>query len=59
MTVKYVPAWFPGASFQRKARVWRAAITRMRLEPFAVTKSEFVRVPTLICIHHALLTKRC
>ncbi|KAJ2922489.1 hypothetical protein H1R20_g14607, partial [Candolleomyces eurysporus] len=36
--LKYVPAWFPGASFKRKAREWYK-LTRMMLEvPYADAK---------------------
>jgi hypothetical protein len=40
--LKHVPAWFPGASFQRKARVWRK-LTEDTLElPYAEVKKEVV-----------------
>ncbi|KDR70119.1 hypothetical protein GALMADRAFT_254949 [Galerina marginata CBS 339.88] len=32
--LKYVPEWVPGASFQRKARLWRLAAMGMRDRPF-------------------------
>ncbi|RXW13378.1 hypothetical protein EST38_g12477 [Candolleomyces aberdarensis] len=36
--LKCVPAWFPGASFQRKAREWSKAIRDMVEVPYAETK---------------------
>lgn len=36
--LKYVPAWFPGASFQRKARRWRALARTMLEMPYAEAK---------------------
>lgn len=36
--LKYIPAWFPGASFQRKAQEWRKATTAMVEAPFAAVK---------------------
>ncbi|KAG5722656.1 O-methylsterigmatocystin oxidoreductase [Termitomyces sp. T112] len=32
--LKHVPEWVPGASFQRKAREWKAAVYEMRDAPF-------------------------
>ncbi|KAL0958150.1 hypothetical protein HGRIS_000317 [Hohenbuehelia grisea] len=36
--LKYVPAWFPGASFRRKAREWRKLVEQMCEKPFRVAK---------------------
>ncbi|KAJ3565313.1 hypothetical protein NP233_g7709 [Leucocoprinus birnbaumii] len=33
-SLKYVPAWMPGAGFQVKARRWREAVMEMRDAPF-------------------------
>lgn len=40
--VKYVPAWFPGAHFQRKALEQRELSTRMRTAPFSMVKEQVV-----------------
>ncbi|KDQ23377.1 hypothetical protein PLEOSDRAFT_1049198 [Pleurotus ostreatus PC15] len=32
--LKYVPAWFPGASFQKKAKEWKKVTLEMRDAPF-------------------------
>ncbi|KAF4584991.1 hypothetical protein EYR40_001817 [Pleurotus pulmonarius] len=32
--LKYVPAWFPGASFQKKAKEWKQVTLEMRDAPF-------------------------
>ncbi|KAK1222726.1 hypothetical protein PQX77_014396, partial [Marasmius sp. AFHP31] len=32
--LKYVPAWFPGASFKRNAKEWNESNQKMRNEPF-------------------------
>ncbi|KAF8509756.1 cytochrome P450 [Hysterangium stoloniferum] len=37
--LKYVPSWFPGASFKRKAAVWRKASTAMSVVPFEAVKN--------------------
>jgi hypothetical protein len=51
--LKYVPAWFPGASFKRKAREWYK-LTRMMVEvPYADAKRRLVRT---ICLSHLLAT---
>ncbi|KDQ53896.1 hypothetical protein JAAARDRAFT_38867 [Jaapia argillacea MUCL 33604] len=39
--LKYVPAWFPGAGFKRKAEEWRRLKDRFINEPFDVTKEAF------------------
>ncbi|KAF8509759.1 cytochrome P450 [Hysterangium stoloniferum] len=36
--LKYVPAWFPGAGFKRRAALWRKATTDMSIEPFQAVK---------------------
>ncbi|KAF8518587.1 cytochrome P450 [Gautieria morchelliformis] len=36
--LKYVPEWFPGASFQTKARHWRKLAVEMNTAPFNVVK---------------------
>lgn len=40
--LKYVPAWFPGASFQRKAREWRKLARKMIEMPYAQAKKDIV-----------------
>ena len=40
--LKYVPAWFPGAKFQRKAAVMRKLTATMRNAPFAATEELMV-----------------
>ena len=35
LAVRYVPAWFPGAGFQRQAAVWHEAATRQLHVPYA------------------------
>lgn len=45
MSVKYVPAWMPGAGFQRKARAWKVAATDMIVRPFDFVKRGMVSTP--------------
>ena len=45
--LKYVPAWFPGAKFQRKAVMMRTHAERMRNATFAATKTLMVFTPSL------------
>lgn len=40
--VRYVPAWVPGASFQRKAARWRSVLAALVDRPFKVVKQELV-----------------
>ena len=43
--LKYVPAWFPGATFQRKAAYWKGVLQDFRRVPFQSVKDKIV-------IHH-------
>jgi len=40
--VKYVPEWFPGAGFQKKARLWRKLSREMNTAPFEAVKKALV-----------------
>ena len=40
--LKYVPSWFPGASFQRKAAHWKEAINIMAEKPFRHVQEQMV-----------------
>ncbi|KAJ7106251.1 cytochrome P450 [Mycena epipterygia] len=42
-TLKYVPKWFPGAEFQRKAAEWKELAHDMVEVPFAETKRKMER----------------
>ena len=42
--LKYVPSWFPGASFQKKAAHWREAINTMAEKPFRHVQDQLVQV---------------
>jgi hypothetical protein len=45
--LKYVPDWFPGAKFHRKAAIMRTHSDKMRNAPFAETKELMVLTPRL------------
>ena len=45
--LKYVPAWFPGAKFQRKAAMMRTHSEKMRNATFAATKELMVFTPRI------------
>jgi hypothetical protein len=42
--LKYVPSWFPGAGFQKKAARWREAINTMAEKPFRHVQEQLVQV---------------
>ena len=44
LAVKYIPEWFPGATFQKKARQWRVSVTGMMEKPYEAAKSIYVSV---------------
>ena len=41
--LKYVPSWFPGAGFQKKAAHWRKVNARLAEKPFRHVEEELVR----------------
>ena len=41
--LKYVPSWFPGAGFQKKAAHWREATNLMAGNPFRHVQEQLVR----------------
>ena len=58
--LKYVPDWFPGANFQRKAAVMRTLSERIRNTTFAATKKLMVFTPrSFIWIILQLLDDMC
>jgi hypothetical protein len=42
--LKYVPSWFPGAGFQKKAARWREATNTMADKPFRHVQEQLVHV---------------
>ena len=42
--LKYVPSWFPGAGFQKKAARWREGIHIMADKPFCHVQEQLVEV---------------
>ncbi|KAF9063065.1 cytochrome P450 [Rhodocollybia butyracea] len=51
--LKYVPEWFPGAGFKRKAREWNLLRTKMTEDPFRVTKERMVAGTATPCLASA------
>ncbi|KAL4264130.1 cytochrome P450 family protein [Pleurotus pulmonarius] len=41
--LKYIPAWIPGAGFQKKAKEWKHYTKKMVSEPFLVVKERAAR----------------
>ena len=41
-SLKYLPSWFPGAGFQKKAAHWRTLVTTMIEKPFGYVKEEMI-----------------
>ncbi len=44
--LRFIPDWFPGAIFKRKAKEWRKAITAMPAMPMTFVKRSIVSVPS-------------
>ena len=42
LLVKYLPEWFPGAGFQKQARLWREHAVKMNAAPFEAVKQALV-----------------
>lgn len=49
--LRYVPAWVPGAGFQRQAKQWRKVAEDMVHKPFEATKQALVSDTRLISAH--------
>ena len=45
--LKYVPSWFPGVGFQKKAARWREALNTMAEKPFRHVQEQLVQVQFL------------
>ena len=45
--LKYIPNWFPGAGFQKKAARWRDATNTMAENPFHHVQEQLVQVQFL------------
>ena len=41
-TVRYVPSWFPGAYFQRRAQYFREQLSQIDTVPFEWVKKQMV-----------------
>ena len=41
--LKYVPSWFPGAGFQKKAARWKEATNIMAEKPFRYVQEQLVQ----------------
>ncbi|EKM54990.1 uncharacterized protein PHACADRAFT_119876 [Phanerochaete carnosa HHB-10118-sp] len=53
--LKHIPEWFPGAKFQRDAKVWRKYVTELRDKPFGVVKEHMRRGDAPDCAAKFLL----
>jgi hypothetical protein len=53
--LKYIPEWFPGAGFQRKAKAWKKLARDMIEVPFAAAKHNIVRHPPTILLVYVFL----
>ena len=45
--VKHIPAWLPGAFYQRVAKQWSSDVHELRWAPFQVTKKHLVSGKTV------------
>ncbi|KIJ50101.1 hypothetical protein M422DRAFT_160106, partial [Sphaerobolus stellatus SS14] len=49
--LKYIPYWFPGATFKKKGRKWAKYISDMKELPFQTAKTAMVTIkPDLLFI---------
>ncbi|OBZ80086.1 O-methylsterigmatocystin oxidoreductase [Grifola frondosa] len=55
--LKYIPAWMPGAGFQRKARAWRKANQSMLNMPFEMVKQRMASNTAVPCFVTAELER--
>nr|BED43005.1 cytochrome P450 monooxygenase [Trametes versicolor] len=55
--LKYLPTWFPGASFHRQAAIERALSVRMRSEPYQDVKERMATGDVVSCLATRLLAQ--
>ncbi|KAI0654156.1 cytochrome P450 [Cubamyces menziesii] len=55
--LKYLPTWFPGASFQRAAAIGRELSIRMRVEPYNMVKARTESGNAIPCMATKLLSQ--
>ncbi|KAF4572823.1 hypothetical protein EYR36_007333 [Pleurotus pulmonarius] len=48
--LKYIPAWFPGAGFQRQAKVWKKDTVDMAAKPYLMVERWLVSLFSYICV---------
>lgn len=48
--LRFVPSWFPGATFKRQAAEWYPIARRMCDIPWDAALSAWVRDPPLLCL---------
>ena len=46
--LKYIPEWFPGAGFHKKAKAWKKLARAMVEVPFSAAKKNIVRNPACL-----------
>ena len=54
-TVRYIPSWFPGAEFKRKAIEWREDSVAMLEEPFEMVKQKIVNSLYILYLYKRIL----
>jgi hypothetical protein len=54
--VEWVPSWFPGAGWKRKAQQWYKEFEEMNNVPFEMAKEEAVSWSFLLCFRDASKT---
>lgn len=54
LTVKYLPAWFPGAEFKRQAAEWKRLVDAMHMRPYEVAKAAYVRFCLSLAYHSSI-----
>ena len=50
LSVKYLPSWFPGATFKRQAREWQAELENLVFTPYKTVKERVVSSALSVCL---------
>ena len=53
--LKYVPSWFPGAGFKKKAKRWRACFANIIEKPYQRVMDDLARTTSLLQIVDLLM----
>lgn len=55
--MKYIPSWFPGAGWKKKAEYWRTISHRFLKKPWSMSREQYKKGTAEYCVATALIEK--